>query len=123
MTNAPTDRPGSPALTADAMREADRYTIEEYGIPSFTLMEVAGRGCAEALQSAYGPLGNSAVMMLCGKGNNGGDGLVVARRLFAAGARVHVVLTSNPETLREDSARNLDLLNPLRAEDDQDRPR
>jgi len=121
MTNAPTDRPGSPALTADAMREADRYTIEEYGIPSFTLMEVAGRGCAEALQSAYGPLGNSAVMVLCGKGNNGGDGLVVARRLLAAGARVHVVLTSNPETLREDSARNLDLLNPLRAEDDQDR--
>ncbi|MFB6099450.1 MAG: NAD(P)H-hydrate dehydratase [Salinibacter sp.] len=99
-----------PALTADAMREADRYTIEEYGIPSFTLMEGAGRGCAERIQSAYGPLEGDAVMILCGKGNNGGDGLVVARRLLAAGAQVHVVLTSRPDALSGDAAQNLSLL-------------
>ena len=119
MSNAPTAPPAPPALTADAMRAADRYTIDEYGLPSFTLMESAGRGCADAIQSAYGPLEGTAVMVLCGKGNNGGDGLVVARRLVAAGARVHVVLSSDPEELRDDPARNLELLTQLRAEDEE----
>ena len=99
-----------PALTAEAMRSADQYTIEEYGLPSFTLMEVAGRGCAEHIQDAYGPLRGEAVMILCGKGNNGGDGLVVARHLLTAGARVHVVLTSAPGALSGDAAQNLSLL-------------
>ena len=116
MPNGPSDFPAPPALTADAMRAADRYTIEEYGLPSFTLMEAAGRGCAERIPSAYGPLDDEAVVVLCGKGNNGGDGLVVARRLIAVGARVHVVLTSAPDALRDDPARNLDLLEQLRAE-------
>ena len=76
-----------PALTADAMREADRYTIEEYGLSSITLMEVAGRGCAEHIQAAHGPLDGEVVVIFCGKGNNGGDGLVVARHLLADGAQ------------------------------------
>lgn len=105
-----------PALTADAMREADRYTIEEYGLPSFTLMEVAGRGCAERIQAAYGPLDGEAVVVLCGKGNNGGDGLVVARHLLTIGAEVHVVLTSAPEDLSGDPAHNLLLLRQLGGE-------
>lgn len=105
-----------PALTASAMQEADRYTIDEYGIPSFTLMETAGRGTAESIQAAYGPLGGDAVVVLCGKGNNGGDGLVVARRLVRAGARVHVVLTSAPDELRGDPAQNLSLLRQLKEE-------
>jgi len=121
MPTVSTDHPAPPALTAEAMREADRYTIEEYGIPSFTLMESAGRGCAEAIQSTYGPLGGTTVVVLCGKGNNGGDGLVVARRLYEAGARVHVVLASEPDALRDDPARNLDLLEQLRAEDGEER--
>jgi NAD(P)H-hydrate epimerase len=116
MPNASFHRPAPPALTADAMRAADRYTIEDYGLPSFTLMESAGRGCADRIQAAYGPLDGAAVVVLCGKGNNGGDGLVVARRLVAAGARVHVVRTSDPDALRDDPARNLDLLEQLRAE-------
>ncbi len=102
-----------PALTADAMREADRYTIEEYGLPSFTLMEAAGRRCAEHIRDAYGPLEGEAVVVLCGKGNNGGDGLVVARRLLRAGARVHVVLTGRVEDLSPDAAQNLSLLRQL----------
>jgi len=113
-SEAPTDGPAPPLLTAEAMQAADRYTIEDYGLPGFTLMESAGRGCAESIREAYGPLANAAVIVLCGKGNNGGDGLVVARRLCAAGARVHVVLTSEPEALRDDAARNLALLRRLR---------
>jgi NAD(P)H-hydrate epimerase len=100
------------------MRAADRYTIDAYGIPSFTLMESAGRGCADRIRAAYGSLDGAAVVVLCGKGNNGGDGLVVARRLVGAGARVHVVLTSPPDELRDDPARNLDLLRQLRDEED-----
>jgi NAD(P)H-hydrate epimerase len=118
MPSAPTAHPAPPALTAEAMRAADRHTIEEYGVPSFTLMESAGRGCADRIRAAYGPLDDTAVVVLCGKGNNGGDGLVVARRLVAAGARVHVVLTSSPDELRDDPARNLNLLRQLRAEEE-----
>jgi NAD(P)H-hydrate epimerase len=92
------------------MRAADRHTIEEYGLPSFTLMEVAGRGCAGHIQDAYGPLAGEAVVVLCGKGNNGGDGLVVARHLLTEGARVHVVLTSAPGEMSGDAAQNLSLL-------------
>ena len=110
MAPTPTQELCPPALTADAMRAADRYTIEEYGLPSFTLMEVAGRGCAKRIRDAYGPLDGEAVVVLCGKGNNGGDGLVVARHLLADGAQVHVVLTSAPGGLSGDAAQNLSLL-------------
>ncbi|PSQ97675.1 MAG: bifunctional ADP-dependent NAD(P)H-hydrate dehydratase/NAD(P)H-hydrate epimerase [Bacteroidetes bacterium SW_9_63_38] len=107
---------GSSVLTAEAMQAADHFAIEEYGLPSFTLMETAGRGSAEVIRTDYGPLDDAAVIVLCGKGNNGGDGLVVARRLCAFGARAHVVLTSEPDALSEDSAHNLSLLRPLRDE-------
>lgn len=115
MLNTPSNAPAPPALTADAMRAADRFAIEDYGLPGFTLMESAGRGCAASIRSAYGPLDGDAVIILCGKGNNGGDGLVVARCLYAAGARVHIVLTSDPDELRDDPAHNLELLKELRA--------
>lgn len=109
-----------PVLTADAMRDADRITIEDFGLPGFTLMESAGRGAAEVIAEAYGPLANRSVLVLCGKGNNGGDGLVVARHLLARNAVVHVVLTAEPDALRDDAARNLDLLEQL-ADTDRDR--
>lgn len=118
MTMAPTFHSTTPpllppVLTADAMREADQYTIETFGVPSFTLMESAGRGAADCIAAAYGPLDNRPVVILCGKGNNGGDGLVVARQLLARGADVHVVLTADADALREDPARNLALLQHL----------
>jgi len=115
------DRMRPAALTADAMRSADEYTIEEYGIPSFTLMESAGRGAADVIRDAHGPLDGEAVIVLCGKGNNGGDGLVIARRLHGVGASVHVVLTSPADELRDDPARNLELLEELRTESTGDR--
>jgi len=103
-------------LTADAMREADRITIEDIGLPGFTLMESAGRGCADAIADAYSPLDEHRVLILCGKGNNGGDGLVVGRRLFQAGARVHLVLMSDPGELRDDPARNLRVIRALQSD-------
>jgi len=105
-----------PLLTAEAMRAADRYTMETYGIPNFALMESAGRAAADVLMEAYGPAGEAALLVLCGKGNNGGDGLVVARQWATAGARVHVVLMHEPDALRDAPARNLDLLRHLRDE-------
>ena len=100
-------------LTADAMREADRYTIEDYGLPGFTLMESAARAASDAIAERYGPVLDLAVTCLCGKGNNGGDGLVVARRLVAAGARVRVVAMSAADGMSEDAAHNWRLLTAL----------
>ena len=116
MANVPTKSPAPPALTAEAMRAVDRYTMDEFGLPSRTLMEVAGRGCAEALQEAYGPLRGDTVAIVCGKGNNGGDGLVVARRLFGAGVQVEVILTAPPDELGDEPAHNLRLLRTLQEE-------
>lgn len=121
MTSPPTNAPCPPALTADAMRTADRYTIEAFGLPSRTLMEVAGRGCTDRIRDVYGPLDGALVTILCGKGNNGGDGLVVARHLAAAGAHVRVVCTAPAEELSEDAAHNFALLRTLQEESTDDR--
>ena len=72
-----------PVLTAAAMREADRFTIEDFGVPAFTLMETAGRKAASVITRRYGPLSHKSIICFCGKGNNGGDGFVVARVLCA----------------------------------------
>src|SRR5919109_1182763 len=69
-----------PVLTAAEMREADRRTIEEVGLPGAVLMENAGTAVARALRERYPQA--RRVVVLCGKGNNGGDGFVVARRLL-----------------------------------------
>jgi NAD(P)H-hydrate epimerase len=80
-----------PLLTAEAMREADRRTMVDFGLPGFTLMENAGRAALDPILRHFGPVAGKTVVCLCGKGNNGGDGFVVARGLHAAGARVYVV--------------------------------
>jgi NAD(P)H-hydrate epimerase len=91
------------------MREVDRLTTERYGIPSLQLMEAAGRHVAETFReisevSAKHP---QKICVLCGKGNNGGDGFVAARHLQAAAAQVTVYLFAKPEELRGDAATNL----------------
>ena len=68
-------------LTAAQMREIDRRTIE-MGIPGLVLMENAGHRVVELLAQKFAPLAAQRIAILCGKGNNGGDGLVVARQLF-----------------------------------------
>jgi len=90
-------------LTREQARELDRRAMEEFGVPSIVLMENAGRSMAELLHS----LGiNGLVVICCGKGNNGGDGLVMARHLDNAGIPVQVLLFSDPAQLAGDAAIN-----------------
>ena len=112
-----------PALTAEAMREADQFAIEAYGIPGFTLMETAGRGAADRIEQAFGAMAGKTVVCLCGKGNNGGDGFVVARVLYARGARVRVLALSAPDAMSHDAAHNWRLLEQLAEHDDAGRLR
>jgi hydroxyethylthiazole kinase-like uncharacterized protein yjeF len=96
-------------LTAEQMREADRLTTERYGIPSLQLMENAGAAVADYLAQAFPDLSTRAILVLCGKGNNGGDGFVVARRLRERGAPSRVFLFAEPSAVRGDAAANLQL--------------
>jgi len=85
------------------VRALDRRAIEEYGIPSLLLMENAGRACAEeALRMAPDP--GSAVLVVCGPGNNGGDGLVIARTLHNRARAVRVVFVGARARLEEGGA-------------------
>ena len=98
-------------LTAAQMREVDRRTIE-MGIPGLVLMENAGHRVAELLAEEFAPLGEHRVVILCGKGNNGGDGMVVARQLFTRfkPLALDVVLFAAPEDLKGDAAENYRML-------------
>jgi ADP-dependent NAD(P)H-hydrate dehydratase / NAD(P)H-hydrate epimerase len=95
-------------LTAAEMREVDRLTSERYGIPSLTLMENAGRRVAEFICGRYSDLARCRIVVLCGRGNNGGDGFVTARYLREMGAKPAVYLFAAPEDLRGDAATNLE---------------
>jgi NAD(P)H-hydrate epimerase len=94
-------------LTRDEARALDRKAIEEWGVPGVVLMENAGRGMAELLR-ALGVEG--LVVVCCGRGNNGGDGFVIARHLDNAGVRVRVLLFARPEDLAGDAAVNYRIL-------------
>jgi NAD(P)H-hydrate epimerase len=96
-------------LTAEQMREADRLTTERYGIPSLQLMENAGAAVADYLAQTFSDLLTRNILVLCGKGNNGGDGFVVARRLRERGAPPRVILFAEPSAVRGDAAVNLQL--------------
>lgn len=91
-------------LSRDEVRAIDRRAVEEFGVPSIVLMENAGRGAADVLLS----LGASGrpVVICCGKGNNGGDGLVMARHLSNRGVPVKVLLFAQPADLVGDAATN-----------------
>lgn len=95
------------AVTAATMREMDRRTIEDLGVPGSVLMERAGAGATEVALDLLGASGRE-VTVLCGKGNNGGDGFVIARRLLAAGHRVSVHTACEPSEIRGDAARALE---------------
>ncbi|MBX9681064.1 MAG: NAD(P)H-hydrate epimerase [Gemmataceae bacterium] len=86
-------------LSRDEVREVDRRAIEDWGVPSVVLMENAGRGAADVLM-AQQPKG--LVLIGCGKGNNGGDGLVAARHLALRGIAVRVLLFATPDSLSSD---------------------
>jgi len=91
-------------LTRAQVRELDRRAIEEFGVPGIILMENAGRGAAEVLMRLNAE--RKPVIVLCGKGNNGGDGYVIARHLDNHGWPVSVWALVNPNELRGDAATN-----------------
>lgn len=91
-------------VTASEMREMDRVTSERFGVPSLTLMENAGSAVAEFANRAYRSKRMFAIV--CGKGNNGGDGFVAARKLHELGRKVQVLVLADPSELRGDAAVN-----------------
>ena len=100
-------------LNTQQMREADRRTIEEIGLPSIVLMENAGRQVVAAMESAFESLGSMHVAVVCGRGNNGGDGFVVARTLTQREIDVAVYLIAEAATVGGDARTNLDVLRQL----------
>jgi hydroxyethylthiazole kinase-like uncharacterized protein yjeF len=95
------------ALTAAEMREVDHLSTERCGIPSLQLMENAGKAVFDYLRASFGDSAASHSAVLCGKGNNGGDGFVLARLLQEAGLKPTIYLFAESETVRGDAAENL----------------
>jgi len=89
-------------VSAEEMRAIDRATSERFGVPSLTLMENAGTAVAEHVLTHHGAA--RKIVVFCGKGNNGGDGFVAARRLHQKGKTVQVILLANPSELKGDAA-------------------
>ena len=100
-------------LNAAQMREADARAIQEIGIPSIVLMENAGRQVVAALEAHYSDLLARHVAILCGRGNNGGDGFVVARTLHQRGVDVSVFVLGSIGDVRGDARLNLEILGRL----------
>ena len=100
------------SLTREEMRELDRKAIEEYKIPGIILMENAGRNVAEEILKMLDDPQQAKVAILCGKGNNGGDGFVVARHLRNHGISVNVFLVAKISDILKDgdAGTNLQIL-------------
>ncbi len=102
-----------PVLTSSQMMAVDKTTIEEIGIPGPVLMEQAGRACAEEAEALLPTQAEGRIAIVCGKGNNGGDGLVAARYLHNAGYQVEIFLLAHSDGLRGDALLNRNILNSL----------
>jgi len=100
----------SDAVTREQMREMDRRAIEDYGIPGLILMENAGRAAAEEVWQLAGGRLDAAVVIACGKGNNGGDGYVVARHLHNRGLNPRVFVLAPLEQISGDAGTNLAII-------------
>jgi len=100
-------------LSRDQVRAFDAWAINELRIPGVVLMENAGRSCAELVRDELAGVERPKVCILCGTGNNGGDGYVVARHLLNAGFMVMVVICGDRNKIRGDAKTNLDVLERL----------
>jgi NAD(P)H-hydrate epimerase len=96
-------------VTAEEMRELDRLTIERFGTPGHVLMERAGRGATKVLLEHFPQLRRKGkrALICAGKGNNGGDGFVIARLLRGRGVRTEVLLLGRAADVKGDAERNL----------------
>jgi NAD(P)H-hydrate epimerase len=100
-------------VTAEEMRALDRRATEEYHLPSLLLMENAGRAVAENAADILEHAGEKSVTVLCGSGNNGGDGLVAARYLFNRGCEVKVLLPGPENGFTGDALLNLHIVQAM----------
>jgi NAD(P)H-hydrate epimerase len=106
--------------TARQMADLDRVTMDQYGIPSLVLMENAGRSCTERilriLQEKVGVPEEASVAIVCGRGNNGGDGMVIARHLHNRGVYVEVFLLSEADNLSPDARTQFEIIRKMDVE-------
>jgi hydroxyethylthiazole kinase-like uncharacterized protein yjeF len=102
--------------TAEQMQELDRKAIEIFRIPGIVLMENAGRGASEVIFNAFPDLTDKKVAIFTGKGNNGGDGFVIARYLQNRGISVKVYLLADPKGLRGDAETNFQIFHRMKGE-------
>ncbi|MBW1741091.1 MAG: NAD(P)H-hydrate dehydratase [Deltaproteobacteria bacterium] len=100
-------------VTAQQMKEMDRLTIESFGIPGIVLMESAGRGAVDALLRRFPDIYHMKVGIAAGRGNNGGDGFVIARYLASNNIELAVFLLSEKQHVQGDAATNLTLLEQM----------
>jgi NAD(P)H-hydrate epimerase len=105
-----------PSLTSEQMREVDRLMIEEYGVALLQMMENAGRNLAQLAASLAGGAKGTRVVVLAGKGNNGGGGMAAARHLSNMGSHVRVVLTGTAEELTDAPAHQASILSKISIE-------
>lgn len=116
---------GPAILTRAQVREIDRRAVTDYGMSGLVLMENAGRGATDLLCRLLGEGGKPAgsVLVVCGRGNNGGDGFVIARHLDIRRTAVKIVLCGDPKQLSSDAAANFAIIEkaglPIRAFDAQ----
>ncbi len=104
------------AATSEQMQSLDRKAIDTYGIPGVVLMENAGKGATEVIANTFPDLQGKKVAIIAGKGNNGGDGFVVARHLLNRGVSVKVFLLADPKALRGDAETNLQIFLRMKGE-------
>lgn len=100
-------------MTRDQVREFDRHAIEDLGIPGIVLMENAGRQAADEAERLLAAARGRRALVVAGRGNNGGDGFVVARHLLVRGCEPSVLLIAEEEKLAGDALANFRLLVPL----------
>jgi len=101
-------------LTREQVREIDRRAIEQYHIPAIVLMENAARGVADDAEKMLSASGFGTVLIVCGGGNNGGDGLAVARHLHNRQFKIQVLLSKSPEHLSPDARTNWNIIQAMK---------
>ncbi|MBN1456985.1 MAG: NAD(P)H-hydrate epimerase [Sedimentisphaerales bacterium] len=100
-------------MSRQQVRAFDRWAIETLGVPGVVLMENAGRSCAELILEKLDHIKEPVVSVVCGPGNNGGDGFVIARHLYKAGVNVNVVICGDKTKIKGDAKINLDIVEKM----------
>ncbi|MBQ6807914.1 MAG: NAD(P)H-hydrate dehydratase [Firmicutes bacterium] len=100
-------------VTAEEMRLADRLAMEDFGIPGMVLMENAGQAVVQEAEKMLGGFEGKKAAIFCGGGNNGGDGLVVARHLYNRGCDVRLYFLDDPDVFRGEALANYQILNNM----------